>query len=273
MRKILSSLVVAVMILFTACQKEEIKETPGNIPGMGNAVGELEVVPYEFNEDIEFVSAIGGFDEGSVAEQGEASLKSTTTANCNFGSGGKYVKVRMTIKNTNPTKWRSVFFPRGCVFKVNLKDYQHAILLDWAWPCIAPGATRTITLHLYCINKGKHSSDAQANFDIVGITKSPTMWLLLNRIALRKINWEHYHANIEVNKAGLKSSNEELAEYDEITKVLQDCVWAITNGTGLSEEQVKFIESLPKLEDDTYPKELDDKNIEAPYWFDEYTVK
>lgn len=278
MKRFLSFLFVAVLVVFTACQKEEIEEVPGNVPGMGDAVGDLEVDPYNFHEDFEFIGEIGGFEEGSVAVQGDASLKSisineSVQNSCNYGSGGRWVKVKMEVKNTNPSYKRGLYFPRGCIFKVNLEDYQHAILLDWAWACIQPGATRTIILHLYCINKGKNGSDAHSNFDIIGITKSRTMWKLLRKLAWRKINWEHYHTNYEISKNSLKASGEGDTAYEEITGVLQECVWAITNGSGLTEEQEQFIESLPMLEEGTYPKELDDKTIEPPYWFDEYSAE
>lgn len=276
MKKVLSIFFIAVLVLVTACQKENVEDTPGNIPGMGDAEGALQVDPYEFHEDIEFIGDIGGFEEGGIAVQGDASLKSTmgseAVQSCrNYGSGGRWVKVKMTVRNTNQTHKRGLYFPRGCIFKVNLEGYQHAILLDWAWACLWPNETRTIVLHLYCINRGKHGSDAHSNFDIIGITSSQPMWRLLHLLAWRRINWEHYYTNVDLGKAELKAANEGVPSYEAITEELQDAVWAITNGSGLSDEQIEFIESIPQLPEGTYPKELDDKTVEPPYWFDEYT--
>ncbi len=181
------------------------------------------------------------------------------------GSGGKWVKVKVTMRNTSD-KRRTVYFPRGLVFKVNKQDYQHAMLLQWTWICIQPQAEREFVLYLYCINKGKHGSDPQANFSILGITNSNTMWRLLRMIGWRKVNLEHYEQVGSV--AQLKADG---LDYNTITENLQEAVWSMTNGDGLTETDIQFIESIPMLEEGTYPADLDDKTVEAPYRFDEYT--
>ncbi|MBI9061396.1 MAG: hypothetical protein JEZ14_05375 [Marinilabiliaceae bacterium] len=274
MKKILSYLFVAVLVFSTACEKEKIEEVPGNIPGMGNAPGELQVDPFEFPEDIEFIGNASGFDGSTIAVQGNASLKSTYASKtvqsfCNYGSGGHFVKLQITVKNTNPTAKRTLFFPPGLIFKINLADYQNAILLDWIWTCIQPGQTKTFVVHLYCVNLGKKGSEANLEYEIIGVTSSLEMWRLLHMVHWHKINWEHYNSNVEISKAKLKANGN--PSYEEIADVLQDAVWAITNGSGLTQEQIEFIESIPMLEEGTYPKSLDDKTVEPPYYFEEYT--
>jgi len=271
MRKLISIIAVAMLVAFTACEKEQVEvfvDQPNEIPGMGNADGELQADTYSLPEGIEFVGSIGGVTHdqtGSIAMEGD--LKSSQTYTC-YGSGGRWVKVAVTLKNTSNMN-RTVFLPRGLLFKVNKEGYQHAMLLQWTWVCIKPMAERTFVLNLYCINKGLSGSDPHAEFSIIGITNSDLMWSLLRMIGWRKINLEHY-TQVGTN-AALKSSNEDLATYEEIVENLQDAVWSLTNGTGLSDEQVSFIKSIPMLEEGTYPEGLDDKTVEPPYYFDEYT--
>lgn len=267
MKKIIFILAIAMLVAFTACQKEEVVvEAPGEIPGMGNAVGELQVQePFNLPDGIELVGSVGGLEPGTTGNiAAEGGLKSTETWRC-YGSGGRWVKLAVTLKNTS-NKYRTVFFPRGLLFKVNKEGYQHAMTLQWTWVCIQPNAERSFALNTYCINKGKHGSDPQANFSILGITNSETMWRLLRMIGWRKINLEHYQ---QIGTTTALKADE--LTYDEIQENLQDAVWSMTNGAGLIEEQIQFIESIPMLEDGSYPEGLDDTTVEAPYYFDEYT--
>ena len=279
MKRVLSFLFVAVLIVFTACQKEEIEEAPGNIPGMGEAAGDLQVEQFELPSGIELVGVEGadGYNETTTSSSvvwNEGALKSLNNTARNqslfcYGSGGIFVRVKLQLKNTSLTDKRTVFFPRGLLFKVlNIKE-QHGILLQWTWVCFGPQETRTVFLDLYCLNKGRNGSNINSNYEILGIAKSEIMWKLLRRIGWRKINFEHFKNNRTL--ANLKSSENEEVSYETVASKLQEAVWAVTNGTGLTEEQLEFIESLPQLESDKYPEGLDDKTIEPPYYFDEYT--
>lgn len=267
-------LVIAMLVAFTACEKEEVEEVPGEIPGMGNAGGELEVEAFAFPDDIEFVGAITGIGGSSRAVQGQPYLKSAsvdaTYSHSCYGSGGQHVKLKLTVKNNNPTLKRTVYFPPGLIFKVNIGGYQNAILLDCTWICVQPGETREFLLYLYCINLGKNGSDSTSEYEILGTTKSSLMLALISWIHWREINWEHHYLNVETNKAELKKGLTNVS-YEEIANKLQDAVWAITNGTGLTDEQIEFMQSIPMLPEGTYPKELDDKTLEPPYYFEEYT--
>ncbi|MCU4173849.1 hypothetical protein [Carboxylicivirga sp. N1Y90] len=257
------------LVAFTACEKDEevVEETPANIPGMGAAAGELQVDPFNIEtefEGIEIVGAIEGVspDASPIANE----LKSTSAAqsrNC-YGSGHD-VRVRVTLKNTS-SKRRTVWLPRGLVFKVNKANYQHAMLMQWTWICIQAGETRTFDLNLYCINKGDLGSDSSAEFSILGITNSKVMWRLLRMIGWRKINLEHYEQ--VADKSALKA--ETALSYETIVDNIQEAVWDLTNRSGLDSEREEFIMSIPMLEDGTYPTTLDDKTVDLPEWWNEY---
>ena len=136
MRKLLSFFVIASLLLLTSCQKDDTKEEEkaGNIPGMGNTPGNLEVSEYSLPEGFDLVGDITGVfeSEGIVAQQ-FTSLKATSTSGNRFyGCGGKYIQLQLTIKN-NIDRRRTCFFPPGLIFRVNNNEFQHAINLCWTW--------------------------------------------------------------------------------------------------------------------------------------------
>lgn len=266
MRNLLSLVFIA-LFLFTACELKEDPETYGNIPGMGNTEGELQATSFDLPDGIELIGSITGLgDEANVAVSGESNFKSTEGNQSNYpcyGSGGKWVKVVITMRNTS-SNWRTVFFPRGLLFKVNNSGYQHAMLLQWVWKSIPPNQDVTFVLNLYCINKGLDGSSNHVNYDICGVSSSPIMLEFLSRIGWRKINYEHFN----IVGGDFKSTQ---VDYEIITENLQEAIWTITNGNGLTQEQIDFIESIEVMEEGTYPKELDDPSVAVPTYFDEYT--
>jgi len=272
MKKILTYFFLASLVIFAGCEKEENIEAPGNIPGMGDAAGELQADPFNVPEGI-VIESVEGELASILENEGSAALKSATDVEANqsyscYGSGGKFIKVRLTLTNTSNFR-RSVFLPRGLMFKVKKDGYQHGILLQWTWVCLQPGQTRTIVLNLYCLNRGFDSSTPAVGFSIAGISNSQIMWRLLRRLARKKINFEHY--NVVSSSAALKGSTD-APRYGEIIEVLQKSVWALTNGTGLSDEQIQIIESIPEVEVGSYPEALEDNTLELPVWWDEYSI-
>jgi hypothetical protein len=256
-----------VCLILVSCEKKA-EEAPNEIPGMGNSTEALEVTAYDLPEGIEIVGDITGFEEEAIAALPENSLKSASKIDCSnenwYGSGGNWVRIKITLQNTSGRN-RTVFLPKGLVFQVDKSDYQHALLLQWVWFNLKPKSTRTIYLNLYCINKGKNGSDINSYYKLLGITKSKLIWELLNIIAWKKINFEHYPCSV------LKSANIEEVDYPGIVDNLQDAVWALTNGKGLTNEHITFIESLPELEPGTYPENLDKQPFSLPEFFEEYT--
>ncbi|MBS2099100.1 hypothetical protein [Carboxylicivirga linearis] len=271
MRKILSVFAVLAIVVFTACEKEQIEE-PGNIPGMGDNESALSVDAFDLPEGIELVGSMTGVVETTAiaVDKNDLSLKTTFTneavqSSDNFGSGGQFVKLKCHLRNTTNQR-RTVFFPRGLICKVNLEDYQSGVLLQWAWVSVAPNASREFVLHLYCINKGKHGSDATSKYSILGITNSNVMWKLINRIGWKMVNWEHYY-NGTSTAAVLKQNS---LTYEEVTEGLQDAVWSMTNGDGLSESQIEFIESIPSLNQEDLPADLINGTIDPLKYYPEY---
>ncbi len=267
MKKLLSFVTLASLLLFVACQDDETKskETPSNIPGMGNAGGELQAESYEFNEDLTF-DEIVGIGATELAE----SLKSTTSddvviTGSAYGSGDQVV-VTLTITNNNTEDCRSAWLRAGTVFASSLTGVQNAILLAPVNVCIPPSATKSFVLHLYCLNLGMDNPDGNDSYEMLGVTTSEPVLKLINALAFKKVNFEHYEAYPEV-EGGLT--------YTGVRSKLQDMIWKITNGGGLVQTDYDFIATIPDLPDGVLPEyiyDLEYTNLPDCWCIDECNV-
>ena len=130
--------------------------------------------------------------------------------------------------------------------------------LCWTWVCFKPYEEREIVLHLFCINHGRLGSLLNTRFEILGVTTSPLMRWLLRRCNLRRLNYECFP--LHNPKASLKTGD----TYNEITEVMQEAIWSLTNGDGLSEEHEEFIDALPMLDADQLPPGIEELEFEPP---------
>ena len=129
MKKILVGFAVLTLIS-GSCQKENL-DSPGNIQGMGNTPGNLEVkAPFTLPQGISLIGDISG-----LSNPGTKTRESKSTTYSLYGSGGKMIKLKLTLLNST-SKPRTVFFPKGLLWKCNVSGYQHAILLLTTWTCL-----------------------------------------------------------------------------------------------------------------------------------------
>lgn len=272
------------LAVLSSCEKEEIEEA-GNIPGMGNADGELQVVEPFVEPDgfiIEEVRGVGAPPStNALLTDGKGDLKSveamTTTrwGNYNsYGCGGRNIKIKLAIRNKK-SYGRCLWLPRGCVFEVSDPAYQHGILACWTPIWVNANSIRNIILEVFCINQGKSGSNSNVTYKIKGITNSVLMKKFLMRCNWRKVNKEFYYGYSSNGVSSLKSmSSGDLEKYAEITGVLQDAIWTVTNGDGtLTEEQIKFIEAIPMMPSGSYPEALDEEGYTPPEDWSEYGVE
>jgi hypothetical protein len=242
-------LIIAILGLgLNSCQKEKF-DVPGEIPGMGNSAGKLEATKYDFHEDLVF-SPING-----VGEKNRKSASDDVVIEGVAQGSGMMVVVTFTIKNNNPTDWRTVFFRAGTVFEVNVQGYQNGILLAPVLICLSPGETRIVTLYLYCLNYGLSDSDNSVYYEILGVTESPLMMELVNALQGKMVNYEDYMIYYGVG-AG--------AAYNVVKDKLQAIVWHITNGSGMTNADLEYVNSLPDLPQGVYPKGIYDLDFVLP---------
>jgi hypothetical protein len=265
MKKTLVFIIILSLIGFTSCEKTE-SEVPGQIPGMGNTPGKLQVKEsYSLPSGIIITSAITGLEP---TKSGSESLKSAEDIKSDiswFGSG-KLVRLKLTLLNSKNSAC-TVFFPKGLVWECQQGSFQHGLQIQTIWVTIQPNDSRTIIIDLYCVNLGIPAPDHTASFKILGVTNSQVMWSLLSLINWRKVNYEMIYGTIHFGKG----STEVGPTYDEITNRLQGIVHDLTNrGLAISEEDKAFILGIPELSPEDIP--LVDQNSKFPEYFEEFIV-
>jgi hypothetical protein len=258
MKKVLFGFAILTLML-GSCKKEN-SDALGKIQGMGNTGGNLQVkAPFTLPQGISLVGDITGLPKATTKSQ-----STTSTVTSCFGSGGKMIKLKLTLLNTGNSP-RTVFFPKGLLWECNTSGYQHAICLQTSWVCLKANETRTILLDLYCVNYGLSQSDEKAIYKILGICNSQVIGNLLNLIGWKKINYEMIFGYF----GGTKGVSVTVPTYDEITTRMQDIVWNLTNnGKDISTDDEAFIQSIPELDPSEIPPI--DSQSQFPVYFSEF---
>ena len=259
MKKILVGVAMLTLIL-GSCSKDNL-DTPGTILGMGNTSGALEVdAPFILPEGIAIVGDISGLDNSGAKSGDSKSLP----LSC-YGSGGKMIKLKLTLLNTS-NRHKTIFFPKGLLWKCKEEGYQDALLCQTTWCNVEANSQRTILVDLYCINYGRDPSDHLSSYRILGVSGSKTIWNLLRMVGWRKINYEHWYNTSKGDKGTAIEPT-----YEAITERFQNIVWNLTNnGLDITAEDQAFIESIPELASEEIP--VVDDNSQFPEYFEEYVV-
>jgi hypothetical protein len=247
-KSVLFPLLIGTILLLSSCEKDP-KDSPGKIPGMGPTPGELEVkAPYTLPEGVDYVGQIHEIFD---------------TSNITLGSGFG-AKLSLTLCNATDEP-KTVFFPKGLIWKCGSSENHNGILLQTAWVNIEPNSVKNLNILLYCINWNKPSPGRDVCYDIIGVSSSYTISNLLNIISWRKINYEMIQGTIE----GVTPSSYSGPSYQEIIERLQNIVKNLTEyGVDISDEDRTFIESIPELSAAETPSSLDDG-----YQFPQFVVQ
>ena len=246
MNRVTLFVILLVGIGFAGCERIE---QPGEIPGMGNAGGELKATAYEFNEDIVFGNITGVNTYLKSTKSDDVIIEGVAQG------AGDQVIVTLEITNTNEDEWRSVYLRAGTLFAVNLSGYQHGILLAPVVICLSAGETRIVTLYLFCVNLGMNNSDESATYEILGVTESEVMMELVNALKGKMVNYEDYMIYYGEGAGDF---------YEGVKDTLQQIVWHVTNGDGILDDDYKFINGLPAIPDGVYPDGIYDINFVLP---------
>jgi hypothetical protein len=249
MKKLSKMLLLIAILGYGSISCERKIEVAGEIPGMGNSVGKLEATAYDFHEDLVFSPIIG------VGENSKSDPVDRVTIEGVAQGSGRYVMVTFTITNNDPTEWRSAYLRAGTVFEVNLAGYQNGISLAPVVICLSPGEVRIVTLYLYCINYGKSDSDNSATYKILGVTESEVMLDLVNALKGKMVNYEDYMIYYGDGAGDF---------YIDVRDNLQKIVWHITNGDGMTDADIAYINSLPELPQGVLPEGIYDLNFVLP---------
>nr|WP_319401915.1 hypothetical protein [uncultured Carboxylicivirga sp.] len=268
MKKLLYSLFAGITLMGISCSEDiDLNDTPGNIPGMGNTPGQIEVLgTFSLPDGV----AIDGEIKGSLSDISlQASILKSTSSDdgesdgdhhdggdsenhsgggcgddgcthqggqggtCEHGSGGQWVALNLTFVNLTDLI-KEIVLPAGLVFECDQEGYQNGILIQEVAIKIMGRGAVNIRLNLYCVNEGKLGSDETLTYQLRGIASSKHIGHLTTRLSGKKIDTIHF-------------SEDEREEYDAMRSKLQTLIWSITNHSGIDEAGWTYIDSLADL--------------------------
>jgi hypothetical protein len=265
MKKLLHLLLAISLIGFISCEKN-VPETPGKIPGLGNTPGEIQIKKaFVMPEGINVLGEVSGLDNPVAKDELKPLLFNDSKTAAPHYASGCVVRLKLTVLNTKNHP-RTVFFPKGLIFKCINNNYQHGLTCQTFWVTLAPNEKRTIYIDLYCLQLGIPAPDQDGKYAIWGVTDSRVLWDLLDKIGWRKINFEWIYRNLLS-----KGPMQEGPSYEEITTKLQTMVHNLTNnGIPLSAEDEAFLNSIPEIAIEDRP--VVDSNSQFPEYFEELLV-
>lgn len=86
---------------------------------------------------------------------------------------------------------------------------------------------------MHCGNSSLNPSSSSEKYEWAVISNSSLIVDLCNRLANKKINYEEF----SIGESG----------YGTQVNKLQDILWRLTDGTGITESDIEYIDSLPNI--------------------------
>jgi hypothetical protein len=215
-------------------------DAPGAIPGLGDAGGDVVGETFTLPDGVEMEGGVEapGYSH-SIREfyNKESSLnlpdfnviEVNGGYNVTRGSGGKFVLLTFRLRNTNAVG-TEVIFPAGLV-AVSTSGSQNGLLIKKTSVIVPANETIKVALAMYCANHYRGSSAGGIYNDIFIVISSSTLQPLFDLVANKRINIEEYTDN-------------DKSTYWGIVNKMTDIVWHVTDGSGLTQSDIAYIESL-----------------------------
>lgn len=237
---------------------EEEKPTnyaPGEIPGLGSAEGELTGSPFRLPDGVELISGINGGathngywnssesytasatftqKDGSVVSRSFAPQTRAGEVRYYFGSGYGYVDLLIPMRNTK-TGSVTVTFPAATIIRSQTGNCQHGVLLKKVTVTIPANSDYYLCLAFYCGNEDKGAAGSDDVYVLGVVSDAKPLLDLCERLKNKKINIEEF----------TRGSYDDSMIYGSQTSELQDILWKVTDGTGLEENDISYINALP----------------------------
>lgn len=262
-----AGLCLIAVIAFAACSKdddnekvEEIEEVenyaPGEIPGLGEADGELTGKPFQLPDGVELIDQITGsgsqYDYWNTNRSAESTTYPFKMKNGDivyrtytpvtragevrhyFGSGFGFVDLLIPMRNTLSGSV-TVTFPAATIMRSMNENCQNGVLIKKVTVTIPAKSDYYLCLAFYCGNEYRGAAGGTDKFELAVVSDAAPLLELCDRVKNKKINLEEYSPT----DADARST------YFEIALALQGIVWAVTDGKGLTEAYISFINSLP----------------------------
>ncbi len=222
-------------VIIPACSKSDKTsytgsidgEKPGKIPGMGETPGTLQGTQFKLPAGVSIKGEIRGNDDGRSSKD------------CVFDGTGYWVNVKMTLQTDSTTTGPvTVEFPPGLVIVSASEGFQHGLLIERILvtvPPVMPGPGSNecqVSLLMYCLNTARKPSDITATYKFGPITNSPLIKDFMSRLAGKKTLYSDY---VEGDP-----------EWHTNQENIQEALWGLTDGEGLSDYDLEVISKLPR---------------------------
>ena len=224
-------LLVFVAISFIACNKENlIIYEAGDIPGLGGTPGDLTGNPFELPSNVELIGDITG--SGNYSGYWNHSTGGQEIHY--YGSGRGYVDLLLKLRNarSNPV---TVTFPAATILVSKTGRCQNGVLMQKVTVTIPANSEYHLCLSFYCGNAHKNAAGNSDVYVFSVVSNAKPLIDLCNKLKNKKINIE-------------KFSNTSTSDYNIYSgqgPKLQNIIWSVTDGEGISESDIEYINSLP----------------------------
>ena len=190
-------------------------------PGMNVNTEPLKGRAFVLPAGIEIENIIYGEGNQREEENQDASLAITDDM---LGSG-LCVIVNFNIKNVTD-KNIDVTFPAGLMLQAAETSYQNGILVKDVNLTVVANTTRRISMRFYCLNSHASASSPSAMYGLSYITDIAAFQPLFNVCAVKRVNIDEYKAL-------------SILKYYSTCALVQEIVWAITQGKTFTEEEIR----------------------------------
>lgn len=226
----------------------------GEIPGLGDADGELTGTPFVLPDGVTLlgdITASGnsyGYWNLSKAQEYHITNKdgSVTTAQilpksnrsdslvCYFGSGSGLVDLLIPLHNSNdfPVK---VTFPAALIVRNIAGICQNGVLLKKAIVEIPAKTDCYLNLSFYCANLSKDTPGGSDTYQFSVVSDAKPILELCDKLKNKKINIEEFDP----------TNADDMSTFESQAATLQIIVWMVTDYDGVGVLYSSYLNNLP----------------------------
>lgn len=234
---------------------QSVDYPPGEIPGLGNADGELTGTPFTLPDGVTLTGDITGkgsqYDywdfsrfssnqyafttkEGIITTRSFIPKTRAGEEQHYFGSGYGYVDLLIPMRNSRSSSV-TVTFPAALILRNDAGDCQNGVMIKKVTVTIPAGTDYHLNLAFYCGNAHKGSAGSNDRYSLGVVSDAKPLLDLCDRVRNKKINIEEFSP----------TNREDYDMYDSQKSRLQAIVWQVTDEKGLTEEDWAYIDALP----------------------------
>ena len=222
----------AIMALsFNACEKKDVLEPyePGEIPGLGSAIGDVPGSQFNFPNGIELVGDI----TGSISSSNYWSQSTSGQTIHYYGSGYGYVDLLLKLRNVRSSSI-TITIPMATVFVSKNGSTQNGVLIQKVTITIPANSDYNLGLVLYCGNQHKGSAGSGSVYVLGTVCNASSLIELCKLLQNKMINIEKFTPTSTADKNTYNSQKSQL----------QRIIWQVTDGSGISQSDIDYIKAL-----------------------------